>query len=310
MTPDEPELRIDRLRALVAVAREGGFSRAARALGRTQSSISQAVALLEDDVGELLVVRDGRRIHLTEAGRVVRDHGERVLGALAEARAAVAALRDVTGGRLAVGCSDTFATHVLPPALAAFRARHPAVELVLDNRPSPVVAARVAARQLDLGVVALPLPEGLRVDGRAVEDALHVRALGPLRDVAIVPPGHPLARRRRVALGDVAAHPLVVLDRSTAARAHVDAALAAAKLTPRIAMEMSSIEVIKRLVGLGFGVAIVPEVAVVAEVRAGELVALPVTGLGPPRRLGVITPASGAVSRAARAFVELVETGG
>ncbi|MCA9676055.1 MAG: LysR family transcriptional regulator, partial [Myxococcales bacterium] len=82
-----PELRLDRLRAFAAVAREGGFSRAARALGRTQSSVSQAVALLEDDVGDLLIVRDGRRTALTEAGRVLRDHAERVLAALADARA-------------------------------------------------------------------------------------------------------------------------------------------------------------------------------------------------------------------------------
>src|SRR6188768_4213209 len=117
------DLRVDRLRALVAVARAGGFSRAARALGRTQSSVSQAVAALEEDVGELLVIREGRRTHLTDAGGVLVEHGDRVLAALAEARGALAALRDVATGTLALGTSDTFAVHLLPPALAAFRAR-------------------------------------------------------------------------------------------------------------------------------------------------------------------------------------------
>jgi len=290
----EPELRVDRLRALVAVSREGGFSRAARALGKTQSSISQAVALLEEDVGALLVVRDGRRTHLTDAGRVLVEHGERVLAALAEARGALAALDDVTTGTLALGTSDTFAIHLLPPVLAAFRARHPGVELRLDNRPSPVVAARVAERNLDVGVVALPLPAPERVQ---------VMAIAPLRDVAIVPPGHPLARRRRVDLADLAAHPLVLLDRSTSARAFLDAALAARRLAPKIAMEMNSLEVIQRMVALGFGISIVPELAV----RPGpDLVAIPVVGLGAARKIGLVLPDPGPPSRAARAFVELV----
>jgi len=291
------ELRVDRLRALAAVAREGGFSRAARALGRTQSSVSQAVALLEEDVGELLVVRDGRRTHVTDAGRVLAEHAERVLATLGEARSALAALRDVATGTLALGTSDTFAVHLLPPVLAAFRARHPGVELRLDNRPSPVIAARVAERALDVGVVSLPLPTAARVE---------VRAIAPLREVAIAPPGHPLARRRRVDLAQVAAHPLVLLDRSTAARAFLDGALATRRLTARVAMEMNSLEVIKRLVALGFGVSIVPEVAVRGELARGELAAVQVTGLG-SRQVGVVLPSPGPASRAARAFVSLLE---
>ena len=290
----EAELRVDRLRALVAVARAGGFSSAARALGKTQSSISQAVALLEEDAGTLLVVRDGRRTHLTDAGRVLVEHGERVLAALAEARGALAALDDVATGTLALGTSDTFAVHLLPPVLAAFRARHPGVELRLDNRPSPVVAARVADRSLDVGVVSLPLPTAERV---------RLQAIAPLRDVAIVPRGHALAKRRRLDLADLAAHPLVLLDRSTSSRAFLDAAFTAQRLTPRIAMEMSSLQVIIRLVALDFGVSIVPELAIA---QADDVVAIPVTGLGPARAIGLVLPDPGPPSRAARAFVEIL----
>ncbi|MFT3927941.1 MAG: LysR family transcriptional regulator [Myxococcales bacterium] len=74
---DIPELHADRLRAFLAVAREGGFSRAARALGRTQSSLSQAVRALELELGETLFVRDARDIELTEAGQILREHAER-----------------------------------------------------------------------------------------------------------------------------------------------------------------------------------------------------------------------------------------
>lgn len=295
----ELDLRVDRLRALVAVARAGGFTKAARASNRTQSSISQAIALLEDDVGELLVVRDGRRTHLTAAGQVLAAHGEKILAALADARGALRALDDVVTGQVALGCSDTFATHLLPPALASFRAAHPGVELRLDNRPSPVIAARVAERALDLGVISLPLPPDPAITSR-----ITVRPIGPLRDVAIAPPTHPLASRRKLDLAAFAAHPLVLLDRSTSARASLDALLAARGLTAHVAMEMNSVEVIKRLVALGFGLSVVPELAVRAELASGALVALPLA-LPRDRRIGLaIAPSP---SRATRALIEHIE---
>jgi len=297
---DEPDLRVDRLRALVAVARTGGFSKAARASGRTQSSISQAVALLEEDVGELLVVRDGRRTHLTAAGVVLADHGARILAALVEARGALRRLDQLATGTVALGTSDTFATHLLPPALAAFRAAHPGIELRLDNRPSPVIAARVAERSLDLGVISLPLPPD-----PGLADRVEVRAIAPLRDVAIAPPGHALSRRKRVDLATFAAAPLVLLDRSTASRASLDAALAALGLTARVAMEMNSIEVIKRLVSLGFGLSVVPAVAVKAELAAKTLATIPLVGLPRDRHVGLVLSPS--PSRATRALVEHIE---
>ncbi|HTM18951.1 MAG TPA: LysR family transcriptional regulator, partial [Kofleriaceae bacterium] len=127
-------MELHRLRAFAAVAREGGFSRAARKLGQTQSSVSQAVAALERELDESLLVRAGRRVDLTEAGRVLLAHAERAFAELAAAEGELAALRDLESGRLAVGTSDTLATWLLPPVLGAFRTRHPGVELRLDNR--------------------------------------------------------------------------------------------------------------------------------------------------------------------------------
>src|SRR5262245_40620751 len=213
----------DRLRAFVAVAHEGGFSRAARALGHSQSGVSQAVAALERSLGERLFVRDGRATHLTDAGRVVLEHAERAFQEMSAARAALDALRDLTTGRLSVGTSDTLATYVLPPVFAKLRKRHPGVELRLDNRPSPVVAAPVAERSLDLGVVSRPLPQGLKIAGRSATDELRVGAIAEQRDVLVCPRGHPLAGRPYVTAHDLAAHPLLLLDPSTATRAFLDA---------------------------------------------------------------------------------------
>jgi DNA-binding transcriptional LysR family regulator len=291
----------ERLRAFLSVADEGGFSRAARRLGQSQSSVSQAVRALEDELGEQLVVRQGRGSALTEVGQLVREHARRVFVELGRMTAAIEARRDLRVGRLSLGTSDTLATYVLPPVFARFRSRYPDVELALDNRPSPALAERVAARALDLAVVSLPLPAGLGFGGKKAAELLHIEPLAPQRDVLIVPPDHAL-RGDSVRLTELADHPLVLLDQSTSTRALLDARFRELGLTPRVTMEMSSVEVLKRLVELGFGLSVVPEVAARRELAQGSLRALVVRGLGKERKLGLVSPRAGTLSHAARAF--------
>jgi DNA-binding transcriptional LysR family regulator len=285
----------ERLRTFLAVARARNFSRAARQLGKTQPSVSQAVAALERSLGQALFVRDGRTTHLTAAGKLLAQHTEMIFAEMDRAQAALAGLHELRRGELVVGTSDTLAYYLLPPVFAAFRARYPGVELRLDNRPSPATAGQVAARAVDVGVVTSPL---------APDSRLRFEALLPHQDLAICAPGHPLARKRQVRLDELLAQPLLLLDRTTGARAALDAVFARARLQPRVAMEMSSVEVLKRLVELGFGVSIVPALAVGRELRARTLapvrVALP-TG----RQIGLVTPAAGPMAPAAVAFVEI-----
>lgn len=291
------ELRSDRLRLFEAVVRLGGFSAAARALGVTQSSVSQGMAALEADVGQPLFDRSSRRPRLTEAGDALLGHARGVLDALEQTRAMLQQLEGVVTGRLALGATDTFATHLLPPVFAAFRKAHPQVELHLDNRTSPALAEKVAARELDLGVVSLPLPRG-----SAAVEALTQVPLVEQRDVVIVPRRHELSKRKSARLADVAKFPLVLLDRTTASRAWLERHFSASELSPRVAMEMSSLEVLKRLVELDFGISVVPELAVRDEVKRKRLVALPLVG-AQRRMVGLVLPK--VPTRAATAFAAL-----
>jgi DNA-binding transcriptional LysR family regulator len=321
--PPSPPLDSARLQAFIAVARQLGFSRAARALGKTQSSVSQAIAQLERDVGEKLFDRIGRGVSLTEAGRLLVGHAEEIFEQMRRARAHLEAARALETGELVIGTSDTLACYLLPPVLAAFRARFPRVDLRLDNRPSPATAAAVAERRVHVGVISLPLPT-TEADAGAPDrlgrlGRIRFEPLVPQLDVLICPPDHPLARKRTVVLADLVAHPLLLLDRTTASRAYLSAAFGRAGLRPRIAMEMSSVEVLKRLVELGFGISLVPSWSAAREAGAGSLVCRkvsdlpgPVPAVGSPLRLqagtrsvGLVTPDMAPLPRATTAFVDI-----
>jgi DNA-binding transcriptional LysR family regulator len=310
-----------RLHAFLAVAQQRGFSRAARALGKTQSSVSQAIAQLERDLGEKLFDRIGRGASLTVAGQLLVGHAEEIFEQMRRARAHLEAARTLETGELVIGTSDTLACHLLPPVLAAFRARFPRVDLRLDNRPSPATAAAVAERRVHVGVVSLPLQDDQHDNTAQLTPVLRGRIdIEPLVaqvDLLICRPDHPLARKRGVRLADLVPHPLLLLDRTTASRAYLAAAFARAGLRPRITMEMSSVEVLKRLVELGFGISIVPAWAATREAAAGSLVCRPLVDLEEPtttdrapvpaRSVGLVTPkmAPAPLPRATAAFVDL-----
>ncbi|HEY0465255.1 MAG TPA: LysR family transcriptional regulator [Polyangiaceae bacterium] len=294
-----------RLAAFSAVATAGGFSKAAKQLGKTQSSVSQAVLVLERELGQKLFARDGHRPRLTDAGRALLARATRIFEQMALAESELAGLGTLDSGELVLGTSDTLACYFLPPVFAAFRERYPKIELRIDNRPSPVIAERVSEGQVDLGIVSLPLPASLTVSDRPVSERLDCVELASQDDVAVCSPAHVLAKRRRAGVRELAPHPLLLLDRTTSSRAWVDLAFAAQELPLTLAMEMSSVEVLKRLAELGFGVAIVPRFSVQRESESGTLHALRLEQFGAPRSVGALTPRAFAPTRAALAFLGL-----
>jgi DNA-binding transcriptional LysR family regulator len=303
---DIPELSTHRLRAFLAVAEALGFSSAARKLGQSQSALSQAVAGLERELGQPLFIRDGRAIHLTEAGRILRVHAERALLELSRALEALSGLSDRTRGSLLVGTSDTLASYLLPRVFAAFRARYPGIELRLDNRPSPLVAERVARHQVDLGVVSLPLPSATTFMGRAPAEVFRFESLAPQPELAICAPGHAYRKRRTLSFAELSREPLVLLDQTTASRGSIDERFRSEGVRPLVAMEMSSVEVIKRLVELGFGMSVIPLWSASRELVQGSLHGLRLPKPWPTREVGLITPLHGLLSHAAQAFIEVL----
>ena len=165
----------------------------------------------------------------------------------------------------------------------------------IRNKMSSEVAQLALADEIDFGLATLPVRE------RGLEaEPLFARV-----DVWICPPGHALASRASVTPATAARFPLLALERGSQSRALLDEVLRAAGARPSLAMELGSIEVIKRFVEIGFGVALVPQVAVAREVAEGRLAAVAARGVA-PRSVGLVRHRGRAESPATAALAALM----
>src|SRR3974390_609947 len=143
------------LRIFKAVVNEGGVTRAAERLKRVQSNVTTRVRQLEEDLGVLLFIREGIRLHLSPTGKVLLDYADRLLELAGEARAAV---RDSTPrGPLRLGAMESTAAIRLPAPLSEFHRRYPDVKLDLSTRPIGELTERVLSGDLDAALVAEPI---------------------------------------------------------------------------------------------------------------------------------------------------------
>ncbi|MCL2553542.1 MAG: LysR substrate-binding domain-containing protein [Actinomycetia bacterium] len=291
-------MELRQLEYLVAVADEGGFTRAATALHVAQPGVSAQIRQLERDLGQPLFDRSGRTVRLTEAGEAVLPYARAALEAVAGARLAVQELTGLLRGRVAIGTVTSLGTDMnLPGLLAGFHERHPGVEITLAEDTSDRLLGGVQDGRYDLAFAGLAgrAPEGIGTQV-VIDTAL----------VAAVAHGDELAGRASVRLRTLEGRPLIVLPPGTGIRTAVDAGCAAAGFRPRVAFEAGNPEVLALLAEQGLGVALLP--AALAASRPG-LHALTVTRPALRSRLVLAwrvasaSPAARAFTRHARAFL-------
>lgn len=228
-----------------AVARCGGFTRAAERLHVAQSAVSAQIRALEREVGAPLFVRTTRRVTLTQAGELLLHRARRVLDELDGARADLADLAAVLSGRLVIGATAVLGVFELPVALARFHTAFPGISLSLRSGLIAELLAVLDAGEVDL--VVGPIHDDL-------PSRYSARTLAEEQIVLALPPGHRLARRRRLALDDLRDEPFVCLPANSGLRAILDAA--AAGFQPQVQFETHNAASIRELVSAGLGVAL------------------------------------------------------
>jgi molybdate transport repressor ModE-like protein len=273
-------LDVRRLRVLREVALRGSFSAAAEALTYSQSAVSQQIAALEREAGTRLVERNGRGIRLTDAGRALVRRADAILVELAAADAELQAIAGLRAGRVRVSTFASAATALLPAAVTAFRAAHPAVQVEL----SLVEATEEAIGGLRTGRADLVLVA--RPAGEPPTDQVEAHRLLEDPMLAVLPGGHRLARRRTLRLDDLAGEPWVLgggpgcSDRATILRA-----CHAAGFEPRVTVDFPTDDynATQGMVAAGAGVTLLPRLALA--VPRDDLAVRPLAGAGPSREV-------------------------
>jgi DNA-binding transcriptional LysR family regulator len=252
-------LDVRRMRVLREVAARGSFSAAAEALSFTQSAVSQHVAALERETGTQLVERGRRGVRLTDAGRVLVGHADAILARIDSAEEELAALAGLRGGRLRLISFQSGGATLAPRAVAAFHTRHPHVELSMLEAEPDEAAARLRAGDADIALVYdhPSVPELLPAD----LDLLHL-VDDPYE--AILPAGHPLAKRRRFELSNLADDPWIASSDAAGCRRIVRALCHEAGFEPRVAFEVDETTAAQALVAADVGVTLLPRLALSA----------------------------------------------
>ncbi|RJF89803.1 LysR family transcriptional regulator [Oleomonas cavernae] len=258
-------MTLEQLKIFVAVAEREHVTRAAGALNLTQSAVSAAVAALEQRHGVVLFHRVGRRIELTDSGRLFLDEARAVLARAATAELVLSELGSMGRGTLILHASQTIASYWLPAHIVAFRQAHPLIEVRLVVGNTLQVARAVVSGAAELGFV-----EGL------VEDASLAQAvIGQDRLVIVVDGRHPWAGAgHALQPAELLQSAWVMREPGSGTRSAFEAALGALGIAVRqleVALELPSNEAVRAAVEAGAGATAISEMVAEPGLRAGTL---------------------------------------
>lgn len=241
-------MEIHQLRYFLAIAETGSFTAAASRCHVAQPSLSTQVAKLESELGGPLFERGRKGAKLTSRGLLFKPRAAEVLRQLEAATVEAAELAGLQRGSVSLGCMPTTGAYLLPPLIKAFAKAHPGVRLELREESSPVLAKLLRDGEVDLAIV----------DEAGLGPGLASELLFQEPLLLAVPPKHPLAARKRLALAALKDEPLILMKSGHGFRKIVLDALAKAGVEPRIVHESDGIETVQALVEAGLGLALVP----------------------------------------------------
>jgi molybdate transport repressor ModE-like protein len=265
---------------LRAIADTGSFNAAAEQLGLTQPAVSHQIRRLEEELGEMLVLRRRPRVALSPAGSAVLATAHRVLAEVADLKQAFSRRKDgEISGVLRVTASALGIIYLYGELLESFIAAHPRIELNLTATETPLDGLRqVVSRGADAAFVAFPI----------VAERLTEVALGETAHNVIVANTHPLAALKSVTVSDLRRHPFIRYKTGAGSRMVTDSLFLPRGGYPEIYLESNDTEFVKRIVALGYAAAITPRFAITGHARDRRLKTIPVKESPLRQRYGLV----------------------
>jgi DNA-binding transcriptional LysR family regulator len=285
------------LEVFLAMVRHSNFSRAGKEVHLSQPSVSIRVHHLEDELQTRLFEQIGKKVALTEAGRLFEPYARRVVAALDDSRRAIAEYRGLEQGSLRIGASTTPGMYLTPRIIAGFKRRHPRIAIRLAIKNTRQIEEGIIGNEFDLGFVG----------GHLISNEIETLHWRTDELVLTVLPEHPLAGRKQIKPDDLANETFINREPGSATRAAIEMQLNLLNTPFESSLELGNPETVKQAVKDGLGIAFLSRFAIETELKTRSLIALNVRGLHIYRELKIIYRKGRHLSRADSAFIEIAE---
>ena len=292
-------LNFHQLYIFYAVASHRSFSRAAETLSITQPAVSIQVQELEKFLGAALFHRRTRGLRITEVGETVFAYAQQIFSLSGKLLETLEEIHNLQTGRLALGASTTPGEYLLPLAVGRFRQLYPGISVELSIANTRSITQRILNQELDLGMVGRHPTTG--------QDELGIIDYMEDEIILVAAPDHPLARMDKVTPEQVVEAGLILREPGSATRNTAEEAFNDLGITPVAALSLGSNQALKQAAMAGGGVAVISQMGVTAETRAGMLVTLAVENWDCRRPLPLIYPKERQLSPSKQAFLEYLQ---
>ncbi len=287
---------IHQLRYFVAVAEELHFNRAAQKSHVTQPTLSQSLKKLEGELGTPLLERSPQHVRLTDAGKKFLL---RAKAALSELRSGFEELRESDGeisGAIRVGVIPTVCPYLMPEVIVRLKKNAPRLAIDLFEETTSLIVQHLKEGTLDVGILALPIPEKSLISKSLLREPFYLACSRQ----------HPLAAKRSVSRKDIANEQLLILQEGHCFGEQSLEFCRASRKDPNVIFEGSSLTSVMRLAALGYGITLVPAMALKHTSESG-IRCVPFSPEKPHREIGAIWRLSAQLTRTHHFFLDTVE---
>ena len=286
-------MEIDQLRYFLRVAELRSFTKAADDLLMSQPALSRSIQKLEQELGQPVFHRKPRSLELTDAGVLLEARARQVIQLIEDTRAEI--MDDGESGRLRVGAIPTIAPYLLPEILQAFSKSYPAAIVTVQEAPTDRLLRLCAQGDVDLAILALPLPASSLECEELYEEELHL----------VLPRGHRLGEKRKITVADLDGERFIMLDEEHCLSDSISSFCRRKDTQPLVMERTSQLVMVQELVALGHGISMIPHMARAVD-RSKKRLYRSIAPKPPTRKLCMVWDGARFHSRLHQAFREQI----
>ncbi len=290
-------MNLNQLKIFYVAAKRGNLSRAAEDLFITQPAVTKGIQRMQEQYDIRLMDRFGKKLVLTNTGEVLFKVAEKIFELEKHAEESIRELKQGKKGRIRIQASESFGAYYLPSIMNPFSKTHPLINISVNVLPTEHVVKNIAGLECDIGFISYPIKHEKVCIREILEDQL----------VFILPPDHPICRRKQFKPKDLEGNPMIVHERNSTPHRVFHEFIEKNKIAVTSPLELSSNRAIKLAVESGLGIALISRKVADEEIQTGKLAAIPVPDQSIKRKFYLVHHKEKFISDTLQSFIDQVD---